>query len=211
MRLEQDNESLKMRLEQDNQSLKMRLEQDREAVEHERMLWRQDKERLESQLAAVQRRGENPDGADVAGTAPAKTEVTAGEPAQSGAEICDTPLSALTMSVEGIEGGIVDVIAAVKDLEKHVSLVCQLSEQQNNGERALKEILVYLQQLDKKVQGGKLKMTRRVNGTLMQLSRRIRWAQVSRCHTLALQAQTAWVRMLILRTCNQLIPLWHWL
>jgi hypothetical protein len=171
-----------MKLEQDNENLK----QEREAVERERTMLKQDNEalklqkaELESQLAAVHKRRNN------ALTAPENSELTGGKSAQTAYvadqipnDIFATPMSVQTTCSDDCASTIMAVVAAVEDLERHVSIVCQRSEQQNNGARALQEIQVYLQQLGKKVSSGKLRTTHKVSSTLHHLSKRIRWAQV---------------------------------
>ena len=66
----------------------------------------------------------------------------------------------------------------MKDLEKHVVIVCQRSQQQDASNGSFEKTVSYLQQLDKKLHAGKVKKSKLVTDMLTHLKGRIRWAQV---------------------------------
>lgn len=99
------------------------------------------------------------------------------------------PTLASVLAPENSDKSISELIEFVKDLEKHVVIVCQRSQQQDASGGSFEKTVSYLQQLDKKLHIGKVHKTRVVTSTLAHLKGRIEWAQVRFSIVLAVSPQ----------------------
>jgi hypothetical protein len=96
----------------------------------------------------------------------------------SGNESKSTSRSASLLPPEDSDKSISKLIDAIKDLERHVVIVCQRSQQQDASGGSFEKTLSYLQQLDKKIHAGKVSKTKMVTDTISHLMGRVQWAQV---------------------------------
>jgi hypothetical protein len=96
----------------------------------------------------------------------------------SGNESKSTSRSVSLLPPEDSDKSISKLIDAVKDLERHVVIVCQRSQQQDASGGSFEKTVSYLQQLDKKIHAGKVSKTKMVTDTISHLMGRVQWAQV---------------------------------
>lgn len=167
MKLEQENKSLrqeKVQAEQDNACLrqeKVEMQQHNECLQKEKM---QLEARLRDALEKHRLQQGTPTMQGISHNAPISAVSTLVKSSVLAPEHSDTEILAL------IEG--------VKELERHVVIVCQRSQQQDASGGSFEKTMSYLEQLDKKLHSGKVSRTRLVAQSLAHLRDRIKWAQV---------------------------------
>lgn len=164
LKLAQENESLRFEKEQ-HQQARIQVEKHNESL-------KQEKARLETRLLEALQKHHTHQAAT-----PVAASHAGGRFIESKSAI-SVPMTASVLALENSDRSIAELIDFVKDLEKHVVIVCQRSQQQDASGGSFEKTVSYLQQLDKKLHAGKVSKTRMVTDTLAHLKGRITWAQV---------------------------------
>ena len=164
MKLAQENESLRLEKDQHEQA-RIQVEKHNASLMQERAL-------LEARLLEALRKHKTYQPATP--VVPSLQTPGANDPRSS----ISLPMTASILAPENSDKPISELIEFVKDLEKHVVIVCQRSQQQDASNGSFETTVSYLQQLDKKLHAGKVKKSELVTDMLAHLKGRIRWAQV---------------------------------
>ena len=164
-----------MKLAQENESLRLEKEHHEQAriqVEKHNASLKEEKAHLEARLLeALHKHHAHQPGTPVV---PSPQVPGANEPKSA----MSVPMTASVLAPENSDKSITELIDFVKDLEKHVVIVCQRSQQQDASNGSFEKVVSYLQQLDKKLHAGKVKKNKKVTDMLAHLKGRITWAQV---------------------------------